>query len=183
MGGGSERERELLGEMISNKMPVFRNIGPLATAFGWLFLPPNYILIKYCLSFDSSTKKSTFKVPAVISGLEGFGLQAPAHEHLGVSRIVGFMWGEHWFLWGRWCQACSSDDMGYFVWPGLLDRLLCASVLGAASCCASWNPKNAISLCTHCWALHLGAGMSQWLDGCIQILHLGTGTVKSYPKY
>lgn len=73
MGGGSERERELLGEMISNKMPVFRNIGPLATAFGWLFLPPNYILIKYCLSFDSSTKKSTFKVPAVISGWRVLG--------------------------------------------------------------------------------------------------------------
>lgn len=34
MGGGSEREREWLGEMISNKMPVFRNISPLASAFG-----------------------------------------------------------------------------------------------------------------------------------------------------
>lgn len=73
MGGGSEREREWLGEMISNKMPVFRNISPLASAFGWSFLPPNYILIKHHLLFDTSEKNQLLKSVVSLSLMRVLG--------------------------------------------------------------------------------------------------------------
>lgn len=76
MGGGSEREREWLGEMISNKMPVFRNISPLASAFGWSFLALNYILIKYHLFFATSMKNQLLKSVLSFEDGEGIGLQA-----------------------------------------------------------------------------------------------------------
>ena len=45
-----------------------------------------------------------------------------------------------------------------------------------------WGPKYAVSLCTRCQALRLCGGMNRWLDGCIQILGLGTWTVKATRK-
>lgn len=181
MGGGSEREREWLGEMISNKMPVFRNIGPLATAFGWSFLPPNYVLIKYHLSFDTSTENQLLKFLLSFQGGEDFGWQAAVHEHLGVPRIMGILCGKRWSLWGRWCKVCFSEDMGCFVWPGLLDMLLHVLVLGATSCCAPLGCQEC-SLSVHplpspsplCW----DELMAWWVHSDCSL-----GNLKSYLKY
>lgn len=182
MGGGSEREREWLGERISNKMPVFRNISPLASAFDWSFLPPNYILIKYHLLFDASTKNQLLKSGLSFEGGEGIGLQIACRSpHRGcpmsctpvpLGQVMVFRWGEVYF----------RDEMGCFVWSGLLNTLLRVPVLRAASRCGSLGSQYAASPCTCCRALRLRGGMNQGLDGCIPVLGLGSWTGKASPK-
>ena len=107
MGGGSEREGEWLGEMISSKMPVFRNISPLASAFGWSFLPANYIFIKYHLFFGTSMNNQLLKTVLSFEGGEGIGLQGAVQKRCGVPCIPDIRCVAHQSLWGRW--RCSAE--------------------------------------------------------------------------
>lgn len=106
-GGG----REWLEEMISNKMPMFRNTSPLTSSFGSLCLPPNYILIKYHLLLDISIKNQLLMSVICFVGGENYEVAdsfvqaphcSPCHGHPISDKTC-------WMpvLWCRWW--CSSE--------------------------------------------------------------------------
>lgn len=175
MGGGSEREREWLGEMINNKMPVFRNISPLASAFGWSFLPPNYISIKYHLVLDTSTKNQLLKSVLSFEGGESIGLQGAVHERLGVPCIMDILYVAHQSLWGSWWHSAEVRCA-----LGMIRAVLsgqgswtCSSVSRCWELPAAvplWGPKYAIFLCTHCRALRPVVGWTDSLMGAFRFL-------------
>lgn len=117
-------------------MPLFRNISPLACAFGWAFLPPNYILIKYHLFFDTSEKNQLLKSVLLLRLVRVLGCRQLSTSTLAfptswTSYVVNTSPSEADEV------RCFRDDMGCFILSGLLRTLFCVLVLEAASYCAS----------------------------------------------
>lgn len=112
-GGG----REWLGGMISNKMPMFGYTSPLASTFVSLYVPPNYILIKYHLFFDISIKNQLLKSVVYFVDGENYKVAdscvqashcSPRHGHPISGKTC-------WMpvLWGRWwCSAEARCTLG-----------------------------------------------------------------------